>query len=316
MGFRTRDGKLAVECDCGNRGPEVEAYSGKPDQTVDAIDWEATYNWNEANRLPRSLKALREMAEQSEILLEQITLTGTMYLAYKHDKETISVAMAKEYVPAVTGDLELHVGDTIIGKITTSDYDHEDLISALEEVNTVQRCVHKIPYTYNCLFAKGDKVDPPQPFSAPFGLVLKAFDLEKEFISLIGRNKKDRLMENRFELFQLTSAYLKAPCSFAEFLSLHKERSDLDHVGLTFKDYYDWFRNSEKMLDGQGAINAETSTRVTSMLTRWGTERPADNSKYWLCRNLEVHPRHKALFHDFIDAFYAQNLGNAVDHHY
>src|SRR3546814_6082788 len=66
-------------------------------------------------------------------------------------------------------------------------------------------------------------------------------------------------------------------------------------------DDYNWYWRSADHLDADGRLTTTTLERANSMLDAWSNN-DADSNRFWLTRNLEVHPRHMAAFHDLVDA--------------
>ncbi|CAH7131400.1 conserved hypothetical protein [Vibrio chagasii] len=63
-------------------------------------------------------------------------------------------------------------------------------------------------------------------------------------------------------------------------------------IGLTFKQWADWYHKSEEMFDESGYPLAEQAEKMFKTLTVW-KDQDFDENVRWLCRNYEIHPFHK-----------------------
>lgn len=111
--------------------------------------------------------------------------------------------------------------------------------------------------------------------------------------------------------FRYTRAFKEAPCTREEFDSIRQEfQASAYMTGMDLSDYYAWWRRSQEMMDGD-AIAATGLAQAGRLLDAWSNDRDPKSLKYWLCRNLEVHPRHRPAFEQLVDERVAETAGDA-----
>lgn len=111
--------------------------------------------------------------------------------------------------------------------------------------------------------------------------------------------------------FSYTRAFKEAPCARDEFDAIQREFCASDYVGgMDLGDYYSWWRQSQKMMTG-AEVSENALAAAGRMLDAWSNDRDPKSLKYWLCRNLEVHPRHRPAFEQLVDERVAATAGDA-----
>ncbi|GJD87849.1 hypothetical protein BHAOGJBA_1354 [Methylobacterium hispanicum] len=121
------------------------------------------------------------------------------------------------------------------------------------------------------------------------------------FVSLL-EDGGEKVGEAAWIRFRYDRAFKETPCTQVEFEAIRQEFQASRYVtGMDLSDYYSWWRRSQKMMDGD-AIAATGLAEAGRLLDAWSSDQDPRSLKYWLCRNLEVHPRHKAAFEQLVDA--------------
>ena len=121
-----------------------------------------------------------------------------------------------------------------------------------------------------------------------------------------------RIKQLNFEKLMLQEGFIQQPCSQGLYEELRAEFVSEGYlVGMQFMDYYQWFRRSEALFDDAGRITGDTRAEMERVITDWhATDKDKatfrENTCYWVCRNFEIHPRHREAVGCFIDEVASQ----------
>lgn len=237
---------------------------------------------------------LRDHIAASGSDAEGLVIAGVVGLSFAETKDLYSGGKVDEYRKVV---LSLHLmrEEEIVLSLSPDSPVFADTAKWLERIN-------QLPL-YTKLVTHGDPAPTDQSgFAIPLKKANILASADKAFYQALMSGDEARLEEVAWIRFQQSKAFERDPCSREFFLDLRKEFIALSYLGtLGFSDYYNFYRRSARHLDDDGNLKPETLAQANSMLDAWSGQ-DTESHRYWLIRNLDVHPRHRAPFYALIDA--------------
>lgn len=207
----------------------------------------------------------------------------------------------------VTGNIALPVGvEAVAGDLMRSMIDKHREITG------------QITSTYEKIEVKPGMIESikRERFDLEIGLerLAKYLELEKESWTLFLTDRKGqsaRDAEIGFEKMMLTERFIKDPCSKELYMDLRREFVADRITGMSFIDYYEWYRGSAAKLDASGQLTGETRDSMEKAIKAWhATGGDRDNFKENMLRlasrNFEIHPRHTQVVEQLIDEVVAE----------
>lgn len=242
--------------------------------------------------------------------LATIELQGTMFLKLKEEK--IGAASGKVtdiYTPAVRNLVLVDDGNTMKEFADEELGDLDVLAREIVTASRLRRFEYKIPYDFDAPVAKDEEPSRPRPMAISLDFLAEAVAARKECLrqmshaALTVKSAEERRLNlnlAKFGEFKLTSEFSERECCFDEFVTLRDEWIDGDWATVTtFADYYDWMTRTMGMVDVNGEMLPEVRVQAEKMLAAW-EGRSEEDLRYWLTRNLEIHPHFYATFHNLI----------------
>lgn len=165
----------------------------------------------------------------------------------------------------------------------------------------------QLPYVIPRLVKHGEPVPVTnETFDLTWHTLSERVQAHAALLNSLLRKDRDGVAQASFRKFQQSQAFAKHPCDQVFYQGMREEFIASDYTGgLSFGDYYEWFHASARYLTPAGSLNDAAVERVRDFLGH-RTDNDLDAARYWLHRNLEVHPRHHALFDVEVDRQHEQ----------
>lgn len=239
------------------------------------------------------MDAVRERVAALGLDREGLRIEGVRTRRFKGTRETIMGHQADEY-EAYCSRLSLRSSDAEVV-----------LEPGSPEFNSVENALshHRLPL-YDLLVEPGS---PAPEETASFGFAYARVDdiyrLDDEWLDAVISGDDAKTSELEWQRFRLSTTFEKAPCDRQTYDRLRTALLDGGHLrSMDFSQYYDWYARSAAKFDEQGEPSPELAAEAERIVDVWltGTMEP-DQIKYWLCRNLSIHPLHRAALETIVD---------------
>lgn len=223
-----------------------------------------------------------------------LSIVGRVEMALAGAKDHYAGRKVESYKPRIVR-LALAVGSDVVAELAPGSREFAETAKALDEVRRVP--------LYEMLTEVGV---PLRQEGVEFRLAWQELvDLMRAeelcFESLL-EDSDEKVGEAAWIRFRYDRAFKETPCTQVEFEAIRQEFRASSYVtSMDLSDYYSWWRRSQNIMDGD-AIAAAGLAKAGRMLDAWANDQDPRSLKYWLCRNLEVHPRHKPAFEQLVDA--------------
>lgn len=233
---------------------------------------------------------------------ELCTIEGRVEMAFVETRDHHAGSKVDAYRPRVR-QLAFRSGDDVV-EIRAGSREFQELVETLERIGLMP--LHEM------IWEAGQPFEHPgADFRIAYRQMSDLAHAEDLFMKGILDDDDEASLEAGWIRFRYTGAFQAAPCSREEYVDIRREFASSRYaVGMDTGAYYGWFRKSERMLDGE-AIAAETLQQAERMLEAWKENPDAASVKYWLCRNLGVHPRHRSGFESLVDERFAARTAEA-----
>jgi hypothetical protein len=252
------------------------------------------------------MDAVGKLVAELGLAPETIEIRGEQGYRLKETKRTVSDHLADHYETHCVS-LTLS-GPGVEAPLEPGTPEFEELAKAL---NTFV----KLPLHSMLLEAGSPPPDERRSFKASYVLLHRLKRLDDEWFDALINDDRGKLAEIDWERFQMTPSFRKRPCDRETHDLLRPAYTSSRYaVGMEFGHYYDWFKSSEAELGDDGAPNAETAAKAVGLIEGWKASMSAEQVKQWLCRNLRIHPLHRAPFEDMVDAAMAENGASPARH--
>lgn len=239
---------------------------------------------------------LKERVARTGADPERCVLEGRVEMAFAETRPHYAGGRVDAYRPSVQR-LALRSGDDIV-EIGAGSTEFQEIVETLELIGLMP--LHEMIEEAGKPF-EWTGVDLRIPYRQMSDLV-HADDL---FMKAVLDDDDECSLESGWIRFRYTAAFQAEPCTREEYCALREEFAGSRYaVGMDTGTYYDWLRKSERMMDGE-AISVETRQQAESMLDAWKENTDPGSVKYWLCRNLGIHPRHRPAFETLVDERFA-----------
>lgn len=235
--------------------------------------------------------------------LERCVIEGRVEMAFVEPRLHYTGAKIDAYRPKVQR-IAIRSGDDIV-EIPAGSEEFREIVETLELIQLMP--LHEM------IEEAGRPLEHPgADLRIPYRQMSELAHAEDLFMKSILEDDDDAFLEAGWIRFRYTKAFLAEPCTRDEYVVLRQEIADSRHaVGMDAGTYYGWLRKSERMMDGE-VVAAETRQLAESMLEAWKENPDPLSVKYWLCRNLGIHPRHRPAFETLVDERYEARATEAA----
>lgn len=241
------------------------------------------------------MEAVRSKIAEAGLDRLDIVIEGVQSYRFKKSVTTVSGNAADDYEAYISG-LQLKANETTVA-LPPDSVEFREMASALSKTR------FSLPL-YNILVEAGAPAPTKtQEFKFNYAKVEDICTLDDQWFDALLADDKDTIREVEWKIFQLTASFTKAPCSKETYDILKDALADSRYLTvMSFGQYYDWFVRSSSKLDANGEMTAESEAEANRLIEAWlpGTM-DGEEIKYWLSRNLSIHPVHRAPFEALID---------------
>lgn len=239
------------------------------------------------------MDVVREKVAALGLDRDTLSIEGIRSLRFKETRTTVSGHQADEY-EAYCSKLALRSP-------------HAEVVfePGSPEFKEIERAVafHRLPL-YDILVERGSAAPDNTATFAFFYAKIDDFQrLDDEWLDSLLSGDDKKTYELEWQRFRLSTAFEKTPCSRETYDMLRTALADGGHLRtMDFGQYYDWFVRSSVKVDAEGAPTPEAAAEAVRIVDAWLTgTMDATQMKYWLCRNLSIHPVHRAGFEAIVD---------------
>lgn len=241
------------------------------------------------------MEAVRSKITEAGLDHLDIVIEGVQSYRFKKSVTTVSGNAADDYEAYISG-LKLKTNETTVA-LPPDSVEFREMASALSKTR------FSLPL-YNILVEAGAPAPTKtQAFKFSYARVEDICNLDDQWFDALLADDKDTLREVEWKIFQMTASFVKTPCSKETYDTLKDALSESGHLTvMSFGQFYDWYVKSSVKLDADGKMTAEAEAEANYLIDAWlpGTM-DGEEIKYWLCRNLSIHPVHRAPFEALID---------------
>ncbi len=239
------------------------------------------------------MQQLRDMIEAEGLAAADLTIGGRMARKFGQRTTNGDGSECDEWVPYVA-DLSISRAGQVIQQLDASS-------DAFAELAKTLTSVVKLPL--HSVYVPVDAAGPVETasFSYPYPVIDALAKADEQFFEALITGNAEQFNEVAWVRFQHSPEFAQGVWTRDAFIALKREYAASDYaIGLGLNEYIAWYMSSAEALDASGALKPEVVAKAESMLDAW-SDTDADGQKYWLNRNLEVHPRHKELFDQLVD---------------
>ncbi|AOG03286.1 hypothetical protein [Bosea sp. RAC05] len=239
------------------------------------------------------MQQLRDMIEAEGLAPHDLVIAGRMSLKFGKRTTNVYDEECDEWVPYVA-DLSISRAGQVVQHLDATSEAFVELAKTLTSV--VRLPLHAV-------FVPVDAAGPAETasFSYPYGMIDALAKADDVFFEALITGNAEQLNEVAWTRFQHTAEFAQGAWTRDAFIALKREYAASDYaIGLGLNEYIGWFMKSAEALDPSGALKPEVVAQAESMLDAW-SETDTEGQKFWLSRNLEVHPRHQALYGQLVD---------------
>jgi Arc/MetJ family transcription regulator len=239
------------------------------------------------------MKLLTQRIDGIGIDPERMTVVGRVGMSFVESRKHYSGSMVDAYRPSLVR-LAIEVDDAVVAEIAAGSREFAEAANTLKQIR-------RLP-----LFEMLTEVCKPlqqegQDFRLAWQEMIDLVRAEALFLEGIVDDSDEKSDEAAWIRFRYTLEFKDAPCSRSEFDEIWGEFKTSKFVASMGVDqYYAWWRRSQTMMDGE-ALTDSALAQAGRMLEVWRNDNDPGSLKYWLCRNLEVHPRHRLAFERLVD---------------
>lgn len=203
----------------------------------------------------------------------------------------------EEYVSTVTHVAWLNDQREPVATLTEAD-DKAAFDAVLNGVQTAQPSALR----QVAVVDKGEDPKTTPPLTVDWSRFVQVVNVEEAFFDALIDGNDDEIHRLQFERFKMTKAYADQPCEESFFKGLRAEYEQSRYLsGMDFSQYYAWLhRSARENLGEDGQLSEPCKTTLQQMLTAWSSMK-AEEVQQNANRNLQVHPRHRALVNAFLD---------------
>ncbi len=239
------------------------------------------------------MKLLTERIDGFGIDAGRLAVVGRVEMAFVESRKHYSGSMVDAYKPSLVR-LAIEVDEAAVAEVAAGSREFGEAANTLKQIR-------RLP-----LFEMMTEVGKPlqqegQDFRLAWQEMIDLVRAEALFLEGIVEDSDDKSDEAAWIRFRYTPDFKDAPCSRSEFDDIWSEFKTSKFVASMGVDqYYAWWRRSQTMMDGE-ALTDSALAQAGRMLEAWKNDNDLGSLKYWLCRNLEVHPRHRLAFERLVD---------------
>jgi hypothetical protein len=239
------------------------------------------------------MKLLTERIDGIGIDAGRLTVVGRVEMAFVESRKHYSGSMVDAYKPSLVR-LAIEVDDAVVAEVAPGSREFAEAAKTLGQIR-------RLP-----LFEMLTEVGKPlaregQDFRLAWQEMVDLARAEALFLEGVFDDSDEKTDEAAWIRFRYTQAFKDAPCSRSVFDEIRREFAASRFVtGMDVDQYYTWWRRSQAMMDGE-ALSESALAQAGRMLEAWKNDNEPRSLKYWLCRNLEVHPRHRLAFERLVD---------------
>lgn len=239
------------------------------------------------------MKLLRERVDALEGDPVRLAVLGRVEMAFAETKDHYAGKKVDSHKPRVIR-LALAFDGEVVAELAPGSREFAEAAKTLE-------MVRRIPL-YEMLTEVGAPLQHEgQDFTLAWQELVDLDRAEELFFAGLLDDSNEKTGEAAWIRFRYTRAFKETPCGRDEFDAIRQEYSASAYVaGMDLTDYYAWWRRSQEMMDGDAILGSALAEAVR-MLDAWSNDRDPKSLKYWLCRNLAVHPRHRPAFERLVD---------------
>lgn len=246
------------------------------------------------------MKALRKLVSEKGIDTEGLVLGGER--AMRFSGETTNLGMVvDEWVP-VLASLSLRRNGVVLAEIEPSSPAFAELSQTLDDIVA-------LPLYRRLDQPGGQGWEKSASFEIAYAKLDALYRAEEDAWDAILRKDEAALDEIAWTRFQWSDRFRDHSWDRDTFLGLRRDyREGPYFAGMQLSDYCNWFARSSSRIDESGELTVEARMRAHELLDAWAADRDAESLCYWLTRNLEVHPRHRAPY----EALVNERLGRSA----
>lgn len=249
------------------------------------------------------MKLLNERVVRTGVDLEHCTLEGRVGMAFAATRDHYSGSKVDAYQPRVER-LALRSASELV-EIRPGSREFQEIVEEIGRIGLMP--------LHDMIEEAGKPFEHPGvDLRIPYRMMADLAHAEELFMKGILDDDDEASLEAGWIRFRYTGAFQADPCTREEYDALRTEFATSRYaVGMDTGTYYGWFRKSERLMDGE-AISAETQHQAEGMLEAWKDNPDPRSVKYWLCRNLGIHPRHRPAFETLVDERFAARTTQAA----
>lgn len=249
------------------------------------------------------MKLLSERVDALEGDPARLAILGRVEMAFAETKDHYTGDKVDSHKPRVVR-LALALDGEVVAELAHGSREFAEVAKTLDKVRRVP--LHEM------LTEVGAPLQHEgRDFTLAWQELVDLAQAEELFFEGLLDDSDEKTGEAAWIRFRYSRAFKEAPCTREEFDSIRQEfRASAYVAGMDLSDYYSWWRRSQEMMDGD-AIAATGIKEASRLLDAWSNDRDPKSLKYWLCRNLEVHPRHRKAFEQLVDERVAAAGGDA-----
>lgn len=239
------------------------------------------------------MDVVREKVATLGLDREALRIEGTRSLRFKGARKTTMGNQADEY-EAYCSSLALRSSDAEVV-----------LEPGSAEFKEIERAVahHRLPL-YDMLVEPGAAApDDTASFAFSYARIDDFKRIDDEWLDALLSGDDAKTYELEWQRFRLSAVFDKTPCDRETYDRLRTALADGGHLRtMDFGQYYNWFVESSVKVDAEGAPTPEAAAEAERIVDVWLTgTMDAKQMKYWLCRNLSIHPVHREGFEAIVD---------------
>lgn len=248
------------------------------------------------------MKLLTERIDGFGIDAGRLAVVGRVEMAFVESRKHYSGSMVDAYKPSLVR-LAIEVDEAAVAEVAAGSREFGEAANTLRQIR-------RLP-----LFEMLTEVGKPlqregQDFRLAWQEMIDLVRAEELFLEGIVEDSDDKSDEAAWIRFRYTPDFKDDPCSRSEFDDIWSEFKTSKFVAsMGVAQYYAWWRRSQTMMDGE-ALTGSALAQAERMLEAWKNDNDSRSLKYWLSRNLEVHPRHQPAFERLVDETLAARAGD------
>ena len=239
------------------------------------------------------MDVVREKVAALGLDRDTLRIEGVRSLRFKETRTTVSGHEADEY-------------EAYCSRLVLRSPDAEFVLEpGSAEFKALERALahHRLPLYATLVEAGATAPDNAASFAFSFAVIDDFKRIDDEWFDALLSGDEAKTYEMEWQRFHFSAAFKKTPCDRETYDMLRTALADGGHLRtMDFGQYYDWYVKSSVKVDAEGAPTPEAAAEAERIVDAWLTgTMDAKQMKYWLCRNLSIHPVHRSGFEAMVD---------------